>query len=119
MTPAQLTTLAESVRRTNTCYCGQPATVRVPSAANWSDRVICQSCHELEQKGVQEFAAVRERARAPVIRHWCVVCDTAPQQTGGLCRFCMGKPRPTNDVERVDRRIAVQRLVAAEMRVRR
>src|ERR671912_2296458 len=107
MRPAQLTTLAESVRRTSICYCGQPATVRVPGMANWSDRVLCQSCHEVEQKGVQEFAAGRERARAPVIRHWCVVCDTAPQQTGGLCRFCTGTPRPTNDVERVDRRIAV------------
>jgi hypothetical protein len=37
----------------------------------------------------------------------------------GLCWFCVDKPAPARDDERVDRRITVQRIVVAAMRSRK
>jgi hypothetical protein len=119
------------------CYCGERATVSVPG---WRcTRRICAECHHREQDGPRLLAERRARAdresreRIAACPRWacprCSDCGTEPQQYYfrqrpgrrlppgyGLCWVCVYKPAPESDAQRVDRRIAVLRMVRAALR---
>jgi hypothetical protein len=117
------------------CYCGARATVSVRGARDCIRR-ICAHCHRREQDGPRLHAERRARADRETreriaARPRCSDCQTEPQQYyfrqrlgrrlaagEGLCWHCVDKPAPQSDAERVDRRIAVLRIVRAAMRSR-
>jgi hypothetical protein len=121
--------------RVDLCYCGARATVSVAGARNCVRR-ICSRSHRREQEGPRLHAERRARADRETreriaARPRCSDCHTEPpqyyfrQRLGrrlpvghGLCWYCVDKTAPRSEDERVDRRIAVQRMVLAAMRSR-
>jgi hypothetical protein len=117
------------------CYCGACATVSVPGVRDCVRR-ICAQCHRREEDGSRLHAERLDRANRQTreriaARPRCSDHQTEPQQYyfrqrlgnrvpagDGLCWDCVDKAAPQSDAERVDRRIAVQRLVRAAMRSR-
>ena len=116
------------------CYCGQRTTVSVPG---WRcTRRICADCHQREQDGPRLHAERRARADRETRERIAARlpssdCETELQQHyfrqrlgrrlppgDGLCWFCVDKPAPASDADRVDRRITVQRIVRVAMRSR-
>jgi hypothetical protein len=115
------------------CYCGARATVSVRGARDCVRR-ICAQCHRREEDGPRLHGerlarANRETRERIAARPRCSDCGTEPrryyfrQRLGnrvpagdGLCWFCVDKPAPQSEDERVDRRITVLRLVGAAMR---
>jgi hypothetical protein len=117
------------------CYCGARATVAVQGARDCV-RQICARCHRREQDGPRLLAERRARADRETreriaARLPCSDCGVELQQYyfrqrlgnrvpagDGLCWFCVNKPAPQSEDERVDRRIAVLRMVRAAMHSR-
>jgi hypothetical protein len=97
-------------------------------------RRICAPCHRREEDGPRLHAERLDRANRQTreriaARPRCSDCQTEPQHYffrqrlgnrvpagDGLCWYCVDKAAPQSDAERVDRRIAVQRMVLSAMR---
>jgi hypothetical protein len=112
------------------CYCGRAATLTVPG---WRcTRHICHGCRQREQDGPQLHAkrleaANRHTQEELAAKSRCVDCNTWEgtyirrangEPTPAVCGRCRSLPPPNSGSARLDRQIAAQRALRAEMRAR-